>query len=480
MTQTRWTPLAALLMAALLLAGCGGGGGGEPTVTQTVHDELQAELDAALANLEKERKAKAGEEAARETAEGEVTRLTGELATATGNVTRLEGELGTATTNVGQLTAQLVTATGNVTRLEGELEAANGRVTDLTNRIGSADDAASDAGSASLNAQLKAAKAEVTRLEDVIGTVTDAADAAGSLHAQLVAANAEVTRLTNLIGTAPDNDGMGGSGLRKDLADAQAEVTRLTDEIGTASDTDSLKGMLEAEKLKVRELEGNLRVANNEIESLEGLLATARGETTTERQRADDAEERAQQATRQAQGLEANQRANSLLRALQGTAYTGTDNGEAPPAFSDNMLPVTVNVPSRNTLRIEASTYTGGTRSVAGQAFRTARLTRTRGGIEETIVAYTDREVSRTLIDHYGDMRPSASSPQIDMEADGLPGDGTADSSVQIGAGTTDVKGRTGARIVSHGFAATKRVSVEVGSPTKQTFCFWVRLRRPT
>ena len=43
--------------------------------------------------------------------------------------------------------------------------------------------------------------------------------------------------------------------------DAQAEVTRLTDEIGTASDTDSLKGMLEAEKLKVRELEGNLRVA---------------------------------------------------------------------------------------------------------------------------------------------------------------------------------------------------------------------------
>ena len=75
------------------------------------------------------------------------------------------------------------------------------------------------------------------------------------------------------------------------------------------------------------------------------------------------------------------------------------------------MLPVTVNVPSRNTLRIEASTYTGGTRSVAGQAFRTARLTRTRGGIEETIVAYTDREVSRTLLDHYGDMRPSASIP---------------------------------------------------------------------
>ena len=98
-----------------------------PPLPRRVHDELQAELDAALADLEKERKAKAGEEAARETAEGDVTRLTGELETATTNVTRLEGELGTATTNVGQLTAQLVTATGNVTRLEGELEAANGR-----------------------------------------------------------------------------------------------------------------------------------------------------------------------------------------------------------------------------------------------------------------------------------------------------------------------------------------------------------------
>ena len=47
MPRTRLAPLTALLLAALFLAGCGGGGGGEPTVTQTLHDELQAELDAA-------------------------------------------------------------------------------------------------------------------------------------------------------------------------------------------------------------------------------------------------------------------------------------------------------------------------------------------------------------------------------------------------------------------------------------------------
>ena len=52
MTRTRITTLAALLLAALFLTGCGGSGGGEPTVTQTLHDELQAELDAALADLD--------------------------------------------------------------------------------------------------------------------------------------------------------------------------------------------------------------------------------------------------------------------------------------------------------------------------------------------------------------------------------------------------------------------------------------------
>ena len=172
MTRTRIATLAALLLAALFLAGCGGSGGGEPTVTQTLHDELQAELDAALADLEEERKAKADEEAARETAEGEVTRLTGELETATTNVTRLDGELATATTDVGRLTAQLATASNNVES--------------LTDRIGTADDA-------------------------------------DSLQGMLAAEKARVTTLMNQIGTAPGGDDTGGSGLRKDLADAEGQ-----------------------------------------------------------------------------------------------------------------------------------------------------------------------------------------------------------------------------------------------------------------
>ena len=266
MPRTRITTLAALLLAALFLAGCGGSGGGEPTVTQTLHDELQAELDAALADLEKERKAKADEEAARETVEGAVTRLRGELETATDNATRLTDELATATTGVGRLTAQLATANNNVES--------------LTDRIGTADDADS------LQGMLAAEKARVTTLTNQIGTATDTANAAesASLYAQLKAAKAKVTKLTGEIG-----DTITPNSLKARLATAQARVTAL---------------------------EGELSNADDQVSRLTQDLATARGERDTERQRADDANERARTAQEQAQGQEANQRAKNLKEVL--------------------------------------------------------------------------------------------------------------------------------------------------------------------
>ena len=59
-----------LILAAFLVAGCGGGG---DDVSRSTHDMLQEELDAALALLMET-------ETERDTAEAEVTRLTGELA----------------------------------------------------------------------------------------------------------------------------------------------------------------------------------------------------------------------------------------------------------------------------------------------------------------------------------------------------------------------------------------------------------------
>ena len=173
MTRTRLAPLTALLLAALFLAGCGGGGG-EPSVTQTVHDELQAELDAALAGLEKERKAKGEEAAARTTAETEVTRLEGVIGDMDDPAPdSLRGELAAARDRVMTLMTQIGDmddpapdslrgdagggAKAEVMRLSGELNMASGQVMQLTTDLGKAND-------------------EVTALTDQIGGADDAAD----------------------------------------------------------------------------------------------------------------------------------------------------------------------------------------------------------------------------------------------------------------------------------------------------------------
>ena len=420
MTRTRITTLAALLLAALFLTGCGGSGGGEPTVTQTLHDELQAELDAALADLKKERKAKADEEAARETAEGAVRRLRGELETATDNVTRLTDELATATTGVGRLTAQLTTANNNVESLtdrigtaddadslQGMLAAEKARVTTLMNQIGSADDAASDAEGASLHAQLKTANEEVTRLTGELGTATDMADAAGSLHAQLAAEKAKVERLTGEIGDATDNANAAGS-LHAQLKAAEDEVMRIQGLLDTADGRVEELEMLigDAVNPSSTSLRGQLAVAKSEAATLRGQLAGARDDVTEAEDRADQAEREADQrvAEIERQG-DTNARAQGLLKALEAVYDTAP---EADALYDDDDWrvsgnPASAGINTRQTdIELTASPLTGSTRRSGN--FYTATLTRTAPGVnrpEHKTVVYTDREKTRTFANHY-------------------------------------------------------------------------------
>ena len=318
MPRTRLAPLTALLLAALFLAGCGGGGG-EPTVTQTLHDELQAELqselDAALADLKTERDAKAKEAEARSAADAEVA--------------------------------------------------------SLTEQIGSMDDAASDAEGASLNAQLNAAKAKVTELTAEIGSMDDAAsDAEGaSLNAQLNA--------------------------------AKAKVTELTAEIGTAGAAESLKGMLEAEKAKVIRLTAELEAANTSLTSFRGQLTTAQQEVQQAQQEVQQAQQEVQQAQQQTQGLEANQRAQNLLAVFPASS-------SAP----SNDAPVTITVPAKNGLTFTQGVYT--VRSLSATGFRGARLEHARAGA--ATVVYTDRELTRSLLDHYASLKNMPGDRRIKIE----------------------------------------------------------------
>ena len=332
MTQTRLTTLAALLMAALLLAGCGGGGGGgEPTVTQTVHDELQAELDAALANLTKEHEAKATAEEARAAADtarmaADEARATAEAERDTAQQARTDAEAARTAAEAAQADAEMArqAAADAQAAAEGERDTAEAseaaakaaealalaaemaaKAAQATAEAERDDAKAAELAAKAAEAEALAAQAEAVAAElaaKATQTAAEAArdkaladktaveadrdtkrDAARDAEIELIevkaardAALAQVTRLTG------------------ELETANADVTRLTNQIGTADDADSLQGMLAAEKAKVAtltaqigsaqdqasdaegaSLHAQLNAANAEVTRLEGELGTA-------------------------------------------------------------------------------------------------------------------------------------------------------------------------------------------------------------
>ena len=106
------------------------------------------------------------------------------------------------------------------------------------------------------------------------------------------------------------------------------------------------------------------------------------------REQAAEARRRAEEQQReQAQVLEANHRAQGLLDALEALPD--------PVALADSPSEAAVSVRTKGTLKF------GTTSSTAKSGFRYAKVTDTFGRTRTT-VAYTDRELSRKLLDHYG------------------------------------------------------------------------------
>ena len=448
MTRRRFAPLTTLLLAALLAAGCGGGGGGgEPTVTQTIHDELQAELDAALATLTRERAAKAAADEARaaavtarqaaddlraaaeterdaakaaqmaaeaDTAEAEAAQAEAEADEAEAVAARMAAETQLATAladkeaveadrdekrdaataaavELIEVKAERDAAQRRVTELEGQLETANGRVTDLT---GERDTANTEV--ERLEGELGTAQGEVTRLTGVIGDATDAADANGSLHAQLNAAQAEVTRLTARVGSETDASSLTGmleaakadvTRLTGELRTANTEVTRLTNQIGTASDPTSLQGMLEAEKLKVLRLQNQVSTLNDTVTGLRDQLADARSDVTDAERRADQAERDAERRVEQ-EREQAEQQVNASVRApkwlTEFGALTDLATNGATTSVTHGRSPKVA--PSGVFSRQSSAP------SIAG--FRGDILSRSRGSVTDTVYLYTDIQAS--------------------------------------------------------------------------------------
>ena len=89
----------------------------------------QEELDVANEALDQEREAHAATQVELDTAQGEVTRLTGELDTATSNAASLQTMLDDANTETMRIQGLLDAEEGNSASLQTMLDDANGEVT---------------------------------------------------------------------------------------------------------------------------------------------------------------------------------------------------------------------------------------------------------------------------------------------------------------------------------------------------------------
>ena len=141
------------------------------------------------------------------------------------------------------------------------------------------------------------------------------------------------------------------------------------------------------------------------------------------------------------QSLEANQRSERLLTVLRGVT---------PPtitAGASTSSRVAISVPTRNSLTFKNSDYTVS--SITAPKLRGARLTRSRGGTQTTVV-YADIELSRSLIKNY---LTSAT-------------DETVEFSVTVPADANVLPDTNAYVITGHGFPTTKAATA---SPTGNT-----------
>ena len=148
---------------------------------------------------------------------------------------------------------------------------------------------------------------------------------------------------------------------------------------------DTLNGQVNAVLAATETTTGGLPALQTAVANLRIRVAELEGQLG-------QAQQGQQQAQQQAQTLEANQRAENLRVTFQGS--DGMTDLTSPLVDSR----VTITVPTRNRLTFEYGDRT--VRTISAPGLRGARLTGTRGGAL-TDVVYTDRELSRVLLDHY-------------------------------------------------------------------------------
>ena len=335
---------------------------------------------------------------------------------------------------------------------------------------------------AEVRGELTASEAEATRLE---GELETSQAQAARLRVELATANGSVTSLTTDLSDANDEV----TDLTTQLTTAQAEVTRLTTQIGSATDPTSLQGLLAAERARVTDLTSQLATATAEATSLRGQLTTAqsrlttvqtaltaaeaqvttlRTQVTTERNRATQAEidaqeelaeelaEQRQELSAEARNLEANQRAQKLKEAFS----------PANRASDLTNIGLQITAPTQSSLRVMRGGHANGSISRipnrSGSWIRSTTLNLVSGADDGKTVVYTDRELGRPLLEHFGQYRDALVPAQIDADQTGGP------TLVNLGTAVTDITGGRATTSTGVSFSHSLRSSLGANDRTHE------------
>ena len=139
---------------------------------------------------------------------------------------------------------------------------------------------------------------------------------------------------------------------------------------------------------------------------------------------------------------------------------------------------VQVRVPSKDRLTLEATGFTTGSGPTVRDGFKSARLTDSTGGIKQTLVAVTDREVSRPIHLHYSNSRLTDDAKEfvvartgdngVTVAALGLTADGSANISTNTFVEVTHGLRKPADPPLEGGI--TIDTQIDVDAVTKETF----------
>ena len=177
---------------------------------------------------------------------------------------------------------------------------------------------------------------------------------------------------------------------------------------------DMLEDEVEDLEIKLEAAQDDLTEAEEAKETAEGLAKDAAEDLVDAQSGTADAIASAQrerdEARRQAQTLEANQRAEKLKAAFP------SDTGLTAITATDSPVDITVPTKANGSLTLTGGGY--GTATLSGSGTRSATMDLTSGTDSGKAVVYTDPELSKPLLEYFGSLRDPNDMTRFELGAD--------------------------------------------------------------